>query len=106
LLAYGREVSHKDSDPLFQARGGNRLTPGGLRSALLRIGKKAGIHISPHALRRTFATLSLKAGMNLIYLQGLLGHSSIEMTRRYVQTLDEDLLKAHQEHGPIDSILK
>ena len=106
LLAYRREISHKDSDPLFQTRGGKRLTPGGLRSALLRIGKRAEIHITPHALRRTFATLSLKAGMNLIYLQGLLGHSSIEMTRHYVQTLDEDLLKAHQEHGPIDSFLK
>jgi len=35
-----------------------------------------------------------------------LGHSSLEMTRHYVQTLDEDLLKAHQEHGPIDSFLK
>ncbi|MCK5635711.1 MAG: tyrosine-type recombinase/integrase, partial [Anaerolineales bacterium] len=60
---------------------------------------------TPHALRRTFATLSLKAGMNLIHLQGLLGHSTLEMTRRYLQVLDEDLVDAHRSHGPIDTFL-
>ncbi len=79
------------------------MSPEGLGSVLKRISKRAGIHLTSHALRRTFATLSLKAGMNLIHLQGLMGHSSIEMTRHYVKTLDEDLLNAHQEHGPIDS---
>ena len=74
----------------------------GLRSVLLRIGDRAGIKVTPHALRRTFATLSLRAGMNLIQLQALLGHSSIDMTRRYVELLDEDLLEAHKEHRPVD----
>ena len=57
-------------------------------------------------LRRTFATLSIKAGMNLVHLQGLLGHSSIEMTRHYIQMLDEDLIEAHKEFGPIDKFLR
>jgi site-specific recombinase XerD len=43
--------------------------------------------------------------MNLLHLQGLLGHSTIEMTRRYVQMLDDDLLEAHRVHGPIDHIM-
>lgn len=106
LLAYRRKVSHNDSDPLFQTIDGKRLTAGGLRSILLRLSRKSGVYISPHALRRTFATLSLKAGMNPLHLQGLLGHSTLEMTRHYIQMLDEDLLFAHQEHGPIDSFLK
>jgi hypothetical protein len=65
-----------------------------LRSILLRISERSGIHIAPHALRRTFATLALKAGMNPLHLQGLLGHSSLEMTRRYAQMMDEDLVEA------------
>jgi len=47
----------------------------------------------------------LKAGMNIFQLQGLLGHSSLEMTRRYVAMLDEDLVDAHKKHGPIDHLL-
>jgi len=105
LLAYRREIEHEDEKPAFQTSTGKRLTHGGLRSSLLRIGKKAGIHITPHALRRTFATLSLRAGMNLIQLQAMLGHSSLEMTRKYIQMIDEDLIEAHKAHGPIDSFL-
>lgn len=55
-----------------------------------------------HYLRRIIANLSLRAGMNVIQLQGLLGHSTLEMTRHCIEILDEDLVKAHQEHGPID----
>lgn len=78
----------------------------GLRSILLRISERSGVHIAPHALRRTFATLALKAGMNPLHLQGLLGHSSLEMTRRYVQMMDEDLVEAHRMYGPVDHALK
>ncbi|MCJ7648284.1 MAG: hypothetical protein MUP85_06700 [Candidatus Lokiarchaeota archaeon] len=53
----------------------------------------------------TFATLSLRACMNVIQLQGLLGHSTLEMTRYFIEMLDEDLVKAHKEHGPVDNLL-
>ena len=73
----------------------------GLRSVFVRLGKRAGIHITPHSLRRIFASVSVKAGINLLHLQGLLGHSSLEMTRRYVQILDDDLVEAHRAHDPL-----
>jgi integrase/recombinase XerD len=38
-----------------------------------------------HCLRHTFASELLNAGMRLECLQQLLGHSSIEMTRRYAR---------------------
>ena len=56
-------------------------------------------------MRRTSAILSLRLDMNVIQLQGLLGHSTLEMTRLYIEMLDEYLVKAHKEHGPIDNIL-
>jgi integrase/recombinase XerD len=105
LLAYRRTIDHEDEQPVFQTKTGTRLSANGLRSTLLRISERAGVHITPHALRRTFATLSLRAGMNLIQLQAMMGHSSLEMTRNYVQMLDEDLIEAHKAHGPIDSFL-
>ena len=90
---------------LVQTKHGCRFSFNRLRSCLLRIGERAEIHISPHILRRTFATLSLRSGMNPLHLQGLLGHSSLEMVRRYIQMVDEDLLQAHREHGPVDIYL-
>lgn len=105
LLAYRREIQHGEDLPLFQTTQGKRLSLNGLRSVLLRIGKRVGLHITPHALRRTFATLSLRAGMNILQLQAMMGHSSLEMTRKYIQMLDEDLVEAHKAHGPIDSFI-
>ena len=105
LLKYRREITPDEHAPMFQTIQGTRLAYSGLRSALLRIGNRANIHITPHALRRTFATLSLRAGMNLLQLQAMLGHSSLEMTRHYVQMIDDDLVEAHKAHGSIDSFL-
>jgi integrase len=43
---------------------------------------------SLHCLRHTFATELLNAGMRIECLQQLLGHSSLEMTRRYARLTD------------------
>ena len=105
LLDYHRDILHKDTDALFHTYSGHRLAPDGLRSVLLRISNKSGIKFSPHSLRRSFATLSLKAGMNIVHIQGLMGHSTVEMTRKYIQDIDEDLVSAHNDFGPIDKFL-
>ncbi|MGE5377918.1 MAG: tyrosine-type recombinase/integrase [Bacteroidota bacterium] len=106
LLAYRRELENTEaSKPLFQTSTGHRLEAMGIRSVLERVGDKAGVKMSPHALRRTFATMSLRAGMNPLHLQALLGHTTLEMTRRYTQMIDDDLVTAHKDHGPIDNLL-
>lgn len=105
LLTYRRELGVQDG-PLFVTRDGLRFLPMGLRAIFQRLTKKTGIKVTPHSLRRTFATMSLGAGMNPIHLQGLLGHSTLDMTRRYIQMVDDDLVEAHRQHGPIDNILR
>lgn len=40
----------------------------------------------------------------MLTLQRLLGHSTLDMTERYAQQLDEDMLLEHKEHG-LDSWL-
>ena len=105
LLRYRRTISHEDNAPVFQTQSGTRFRNSGFRQVIRRISDKSGIPFSAHDLRRTFATLSLRAGMNVLHLQRLLGHSSLEMIRRYVQMAKDDLLEAHNEHGPIDRFL-
>jgi site-specific recombinase XerD len=53
-----------------------------------------GVRISFHTLRHTFAVEYLKAGGNVLYLQRILGHTSLEMTNRYCRSLGIDDLKA------------
>ena len=104
LLAYRKELNPELRNPLFQTTDGQRFQYMGFRSVFDRIGKRAGVKVTPHALRRTFATLSLKSGMNPLHLQALMGHTTLEMTRKYIAMVDDDLVVAHREHGPIDNL--
>ncbi len=63
---------------------------------------------SLHALRHTFASELLNAGMRIECLQPLMGHSSLDVTRRYAQltdkTREEEYFRAMTiiERGEID----
>jgi integrase/recombinase XerD len=105
LLKYRRTVQDtSDNAPLFQSRTRERFTGSGLRLVFRRLSLKTGIKVSPHAMRRTFAILSLRAGMNTLHLQNLGGWSSLEMVDHYAQMTDEDLLAGHKAHSPIDNL--
>ena len=69
---------------LFNRRG-KPLTPQSVRRIIRKYLKKIGIefHITPHMFRHTFATSLLEAGMDIRYIQSLLGHSSISTTQIY-----------------------
>jgi integrase/recombinase XerD len=101
LLKYRRTLPEAPrlETPLFLTDEGGRLSGEGIYRIIHRTGQRAGVKVSPHALRRTFARLSLLQGIDIINLQKLMGHSDISMTSHYIQSLDEDLLAAHQAHG-------
>jgi len=84
---------------------GERLTDWGLRQMLQRIGDRARVHCHPHKLRRSFAIWALRSGMDLARLAVLLGHSDLQVVRRYLALVTDDLQAAHREHGPVDTLL-
>ncbi len=105
LLAYRRTLGNPASDlPVFLSRSGGRFTGTGILLIFRRLSNKTGIHVSPHALRRTFVILSLRAGMDVLHLQAMLGHASLDMVQHYAQMVDDDLLQAHKAHSPIDNL--
>jgi integrase/recombinase XerD len=105
LLAYRRSLGNPSSDsPVFLSRTGERFTGTGILLILRRLSAKTGIHVSPHALRRTFVILSLRAGMDVLHLQAMLGHASLDMVQHYAQMVDDDLLQEHKAHSPIDNL--
>lgn len=70
----------------------------GLKSAALEAGLDCDV--SPHALRHTFASHLLEAGMGLRSLQTLLGHSDIATTEIYTHVRPEALKEAHRKAHP------
>lgn len=58
--------------------------------------------LSAHALRHFFALQFLRNGGDVMTLQKLLGHTSLDMVRNYVSMTDEDSLAAHRRASPLD----
>jgi integrase/recombinase XerD len=112
MLKYNRElnIEHpRNTDPdqhVFQTDEYAPLGPRSIQSAFLRIKARSGVAFSPHALRRTFAKMSAKSGMNILIIQQLMGHNHVETTRKYIQQLDdEDILEGHRSFGVVDHLL-
>ena len=85
-------------DALFYAQGRNQLTYGGASAIFKKCVKKAGLSnkgYALHCLRHTYASELLSAGMRLESLQKLMGHSNIEITRRYARLTDKALEKEY-----------
>lgn len=85
---------------------GKPLSPTAVQCMIKRLKERAGIGGgSIHRFRHTFALNFLRVDKNVFNLQYLLGHSELEMVRRYTATLGmEDALKAHEKASPADTM--
>jgi site-specific recombinase XerD len=92
---------------LFPSRQGSRIhrrTVGQLIARYAEAAGLGGLRISPHALRRTFATHFVRNGGDIVRLQMALGHTSIAMARHYAQVVDADAFEQVRQYSPVAAL--
>jgi site-specific recombinase XerD len=83
----------------------DRLTYSGLRQIISRRSKQATIETPGlHDFRRAFALNMLRNGVDIFTLQKLMGHSDLQVLRRYLAQTDADLQAGHRKGSPVDNV--
>lgn len=76
----------------------NGLSKGGVEDIVKKIGKKAGlVRVVIHFFRHYFCSELCRRGMNLFYIQDLMGHASIETTKRVYTHICQYSVKAEHD---------
>ncbi len=105
LVACRRKESAA-SRALFLNRHGNPLRPQSVRARLRKHAASVGLarRVTPHMLRHTAATLLMESGVDIRFVQRLLGHSSIATTEIYTHVSDESLRSTLARAGILRSL--
>ncbi len=105
-LPHDRVFVTNDAKP-FASDGKNRNGP----TRMLQIVRDYGaacdppVHVTPHTFRHTFAIEYLRAIRgDALRLQAILGHSTLEMVKRYVRCVEQDLILGHERASPADRL--
>lgn len=92
-------------DYLFCTSYGKQLSKGTIQTQIQHYNRSRGVlKTSIHVFRHTFAKNWIKNGGDLISLQTILGHSSMEMVKEYVNMFGDDLQNGFNMHNPLDII--
>jgi integrase/recombinase XerD len=103
LYLADRAVLATADAPVFATRAGETWNRIHLRTHLHRLGLRADVaRCYPHRFRHTFALNYLRNGGDIYTLQQQLGHSSLEMVRRYLALAQADAEAAHRRASPVD----
>lgn len=97
------EFGETDSDFVFvnlwDGTIGQPMTYAAVIDLFRRISKTSGVNAHPHLLRHTHATLLLRNGMDIAYVQKRLGHANVQTTvNTYIHLTDDDLKRAYQAY--------
>jgi site-specific recombinase XerD len=94
-----------ETEALFVNQDGSAITQNTGKQFFDRLRVRARLpRLHPHLLRHTFATNYLLAGGDVFSLQAILGHTTLEMTRRYVNLASSQVAVQHRKFSPMDRL--
>lgn len=98
-------LAYKPSQWLFEGLKGGQYSATSLSKVVERARQKSGIQkqVTPHILRHSFATHLLDKGVDIRYIQELLGHNSVSTTEIYTHVSKKDL---QMIKSPLDRIFE
>ena len=99
LFRYCMETGSKPDALLFASRTGSTWSRRNILRDVKRLCERFGFTApgrTLHAFRHTFAVNYLRRGGSVFHLQKVLGHSTLEMTRRYANLVTADLQAVHE----------
>lgn len=96
-------VCLEPTSALFPNPQGQALTPRTAQRVLQSVRRQLNLpdHVTPHALRHTFATHLLHNGADLRSVQDLLGHANLATTQRYLAHDAKRLIELHTANHPL-----
>ncbi|MEG2720327.1 MAG: tyrosine-type recombinase/integrase [Oscillospiraceae bacterium] len=98
---------HCDKTPLFVKDTLTPLKQSTVKQLFRRLKVRANIpRLRPHLLRHTFATRYLQNGGDVYTLQLILGHSTLEMVKKYVHLTTSKMTVNFCSFSPLDNVLK
>jgi len=107
LSDYLKTWEWTEDDYLFPTYEGKQLQVRSLQSSIAKYNISRSVSkTSVHLFRHTFAKNFILAGGGMVQLQALLGHSSMEMTRHYVNIYGLDLQRDYAKLNPLDNLMK
>jgi integrase/recombinase XerD len=102
---YGTKTT--DDDYLFPDIAQGQLTTNALQQAFAKYSKRRGVDkTNIHGLRHTFSRLWASNNGGMVQLQTMLGHSSIEMSRKYIHLYSDNLKDGFDNYSPLDTLKK
>ena len=105
LFRYKPEPACMGIDNVFLSTNRRPLTENGIKLMFVRLAKRSGVNrLHAHLCRHTFATKFLINGGDVFTLQQILGHSTLEMVRHYVNLASNHVAIQHQRFSPMDRL--
>lgn len=105
LFRYRPTPAHQDIDTVFLSIHGYPLTGNSAKLMFAKLAKRSGVsRLHAHLCRHTFATRFLINGGDVFTLQQILGHSSLEMVRHYVNLAASHVSIQHRKFSPLDHL--
>jgi integrase/recombinase XerC/integrase/recombinase XerD len=103
LFRYRPKPVNPVIDNVFLSVSSKALTENSVKLMFTRLAKRSEVNrLHAHLCRHTFATRFLINGGDVFSLQQILGHSTLEMVRHYVNLASSHIAIQHQKYSPLD----